>query len=202
MDRERHPAPVGPGGLPYYGPTLQGEGGRRRVVKVTPLLIASLLVACSAPLEGAAGTAAQTATRPSASPEPVLRVKMGTPITFEDGLRLTVLSVEDQRPGTGFLSSTPAPDTRFIAIFVRFDNGSPVTVDLEGYAFALSDGRGVRHTRVNLSGVPRSDEFKSGNVTPGSALAGSLIFEAPTADTKLELIYSKVGYRTATIELY
>lgn len=172
------------------------------MVKVTPLLIASLLVACSAPVEGAAGTAAPAASRRSPSPEPVLRVKMGTPVTFEDGLRLTVLSVEEQKPGTGFLSSSPAPNNRFVAVFVRFDNGTPVTADLDGSAFALSDARGVHHSRVNLSGVPRSDEFKSGKVVPGSALAGSLIFEAPVGDTKLELIFSKTGYRVATIELY
>jgi len=55
---------------------------------------------------------------------------------------------------------------------------------------------------VNFSGVQRCDEFKSGNVAPGSALAASLIYEAPAGDAKLELVFEKVGYRIATFELY
>jgi len=31
-------------------------------------------------------------------------------------------------------------------VFVRIDNGSPQTVEIEGFQFKLSDARGVRHT--------------------------------------------------------
>jgi uncharacterized protein DUF4352 len=163
--------------------------------------IALVLVSCGPTTEGRPGNVGPSAQGRTPTAEPTLRAKMGTPVTFSDGFKISVLRLEEQKPTGGFFESTPHPGYRFVAVFVRAENGSPQSVEIEDRHFTLQDGQGVRH-QYELFGPDRPDKFNGGNIAPGGTLAGALSFEAPAGDAKLELIFEKVGYRQVTFELF
>lgn len=142
------------------------------------------------PVRTPAPTAAPTAT-------PRRAFKIGEPIAFQDGWRLTVLKIEDQ-PAERFF--TPKPGNRNVVVHVRHDNGSTKAISFNPFFFKLQDATGVRRDLAIF--VNRDDRLGSGELAPGAFVVGTLAFEVPVADKQLQLIYEQFGYSQTTIELY
>jgi hypothetical protein len=142
-------------------------------------------------------TTAPATQPPATTPAPRRAFKIGEPIAFTDGWRLTVMKVEDQAAQQFF---TPKPGTHYVAVTVRHDNGSPKAVSFNSFYFKVQDSAGVRRDG-SIFGT-RDDSLKSGELAPGAFVVGSLTFEVPVGDTKLQLIYEQFGYAQTTIELY
>lgn len=149
-----------------------------------------LTVAPSTVAPSAAPTAPPTAT-------PRRAFKIGEPVQFADGWRITVVKIEEQAPKQFF---TPAPGSRFVAVYVRHDNGSTKAVSFNTFYFKLQDGTGVRRG-IDLFGG-RDDRLSSGELAPGAFVVGSLTFAVPVGDKQLQLIYEQIGYAQTTFELY
>jgi hypothetical protein len=181
-----------------------------------PLLIAVVIVACGGTSDfergfeqgrQAAGSASlAAASRPpssgaaSASAATGLRAKIGAPVTYPDGWKVTAVRWEEQPPSR---LTTPAPGLRFVVVVVRVDNATTRTEPVNPFNFKLSDSAGVR--RDTPIGTPaRSDELHNTFLEPGSFVSGSIVFEAPIGDSKLQLLYEVRYYslRTARWELY
>ena len=147
------------------------------------------------PLTVAPTTAAPT--QPAATATQRRAFKIGDPVAFTDGWRLTVMKIEDQAAEQYF---TPKPGTHYVAVSVRHDNGSPKPVSFNTFYFKLQDASGVRHS-VSIFGG-RDDRLSSGEIAPGAFVVGSLTFEVPVGDKQLQLIYEQYGYAQTTIELF
>ena len=104
---------------------------------------------------------------------------------------------EEQSPGR---FSTPKPGLRFIAVTMRFENGSSKEVSYTPFYFKLADASGVRRDSEFLT--ERSDELGSGRVSPGANVMGSIVFSAPVGDMKLQVIYEQFGYKQTTFDLF
>jgi len=147
------------------------------------------------PLTVAPATAAPT--QPPATATPRRAFKIGDPVAFTDGWRLTVMKIEDQAAERFF---TPKPGMHYVAITVRHDNGSPKEVSFNTFYFKVQDSNGVRRDG-SIFGT-RDDSLKSGQLAPGGFVVGSLTFEVPVGDKQLQLIYEQFGYAQTTIELF
>lgn len=142
-------------------------------------------------------TAMVITTRPP-TPQPTLRAKVGIAFTYSDGWKVTALRWQEQAPTNSFL--TPNPGNRLVAVFVRFDNGTTTVGHFNPFDFQLQDAVGVRRT-VAFASV-RNDSLHSGDLAPGAFVSGSVVFEAPVGDQRLELVYQSSPYQQATWELY
>jgi hypothetical protein len=143
--------------------------------------------------------AATVAPTRAPTPQPTLRAKVGVPFTYLDGWKVTAVRWEEQPP-TGSTFFTPTPGTRLVAVFVRFDNGAVATGHFNPFDFKLQDATGVRRDQAFSSS--RNDRLSSGELASGAFVSGSVVFEAPIGDKRLELIYQTYGYVQATWELY
>ena len=144
-------------------------------------------------------TPVKTTARPAtATPEATFRAKVGTAVTYSDGLKIAVLKWEEQAAGR-FI--TPKPGTRLVAVIVRYDNGTPKEVNFNPFDWTLQDSTGVRH-QTEFVGGDRNDTLHSGSLAPGSFVTGSVQFAVPIGDVKLEMLYTGFTYKIATWELY
>jgi uncharacterized protein DUF4352 len=164
-----------------------------------------LVIACGpTPVANQPGQPAPTTAAPAASstaaPTATSRrtYKVGEAIASTDGWRLTVVKSEDSQPVSSFF--TPKPGNGYVAVFVRHDNGSSKPVSTNPFFFKLQDSAGIRHDAAIFGS--RDDKLGSGEVAPGAFVVGSIVFEVPTGDTKLSLIYEQFGYARTTIELF
>ena len=103
-------------------------------------------------------------------------------------------------PGDSPAISPPKPGLRFIAVTMRFENGSSKEVSYTPFYFKLADASGVRRDSEFLT--ERSDELGSGRVSPGANVMGSIVFSAPVGDMKLQVIYEQFGYKQTTFDLF
>lgn len=142
-------------------------------------------------------TARTDAPATAAAATPRRNFKIGEPVGFADGWRITVLKIEEQTPKQFF---TPAPGMRNVAVYVRHDNGSTKPVSFNFFYFKLQDGSGIRRSVSIFAG--RDDNLASGELAAGAFVVGSLTFEAPVGDRQLQLIYEQIGYAQTTFELY
>lgn len=131
-----------------------------------------------------------------ATPTPRRTFKLGEKIAYQDGWQLTVLKIEDHTDRY----ARPEAGRRFVAVLVRFDNGSAKDEQVNSFYFKLQDSTGVRRTTVFIAS--RDDALRSGTVVPGAFVVGSLIFEVPAGDARLQLLYEQLGYAQTTIDLY
>lgn len=173
-------------------------------MRLALILAIGLLAACggtktpvaNSPGQSVPVTAAPTASATaSASPR---AFKVGEAISYKDGWKLTVMKSEDSEPTSNFF--TPKPGTHYVAVYVRHDNGGTKPVTYNPFYFKLQDSTGIRHDAAILGS--RDDKLSSGEVAPGAFVVGSIVFEVPTGDKKLSLIYEQFGYAQTTIELY
>jgi len=167
-------------------------------------LIALTLVlgACisQTPVANSPGQPVPTTAVPSvrATPAPRTVYKIGEAIAYQDGWKLTVMKSEDSTPTSNFF--TPKPGMRYVAVYVRHDNGSPKPISSNPFFFKLQDSTGVRHDPAIFGS--QDDKLGSGEVAVGSFVVGSIVFEVPAGDSKLSLIYEQFGYAQTTIELF
>lgn len=171
--------------------------------------VTAFAVSCGAPTEranqpGTTATSAAATTPPAAAtaaptptPTPRSAFKIGETVTYQDGWKVTVTKFEEQ-PAARF--SSPKPGMRFVAVILKFENGSTKPVSPNPFYFKLQDGAGVRRTASFFT--DRGDSLSSSELAPGAMVAGSLVFEAPVGDSKLSLIYEHIGYRQTTFELF
>jgi hypothetical protein len=152
----------------------------------------------------ATGTATQapvtTTPRPAtATPEATFRAKIGAAATYSDGWKVSVLTWGEQ-PASRL--TTPKPGARFVFVTVRYDNGTAKESSFNPYDWKLQDAAGVRRQSAFFVG-DRGDALSSGSVAPGGFVSGSIVFEAPVGDVRLEMVYDiPFQYRVATWELY
>lgn len=169
---------------------------------------AAFTISCSAPTEranqpattataAAATTPAAATAAPTPTPTPRSAFKVGETVTYQDGWKVTVTKFEEQSPAR---FSTPKPGMRFVAVILKFENGSTKPVSPNPFYFKLQDGTGVRRSASFFT--DRSDSLSSSELAPGAMVVGSMVFEAPVGDAKLQLIYEHIGYRQTTFELF
>lgn len=171
-------------------------GAVGQLVTPTPIPAATTLAPTTAsPLPAAAAprtpapVVTPSPTPPPATPTTRTTYRIGEGATFADGWRATVLRLEEQPAGT---YTKPSPGMRFVAVILRFDNGSTQSVSLSPFLeLKLQDSAGVRRTPRLFS--YRNDALSSGRVAPGSFVSGSVTFEAPIGDSRLQLVYDR-GY--------
>lgn len=133
---------------------------------------------------------------PSPSPAAII-LKAGANVAYTDGWKITLLRSESQSPST---YSTPKPGMQFVAVIVRYDNGTAKQASFNEFDWAMQDSSGVR--RIAAFFLGRNDDLNSGQLAPGSFVQGSIVFEAPVGDARLSVIYQKYGYQLATWQLY
>lgn len=147
---------------------------------------------------GPAGGGAQPSPAPTPTPGPgAIIAKVGTPVTYTDGWQLTVVRTEaDVASRLQF----PKPGMEFLAVIVRYQNGTSEEQSFRTYHWEVQDSAGVRRGPTFFLG--RADDLGSGDLAPGGHVQGSVIFEVPEGDNRLSVIYDDFGYKVATWELY
>lgn len=157
--------------------------GRAAVTSSGPAVVGSPAVIPAAPTSSPVSNVVQ-------SP------KIGSPVVYSDGFKLTVLGLEEQ-PASGLF--VPSAGMRLVTVIVRFDNGAAKTFAVNPFNFSLQDGQGFRRSPRSSN---RNDQLRVTDVSPGGVLAGSLTFDAPIGDTRLSLIYTGYDHPQATVALY
>jgi len=134
---------------------------------------------------------------PAVAPAPPTVHKIGETVRYADGWRLTVTKVEDSPSSNQYIQ--PKAGMRFVAVVVKFENGSTKAISPNPFDFKLQDSVGVRRTYEITT---RDDRLTSSELAPGAFVVGSVTFSAPIGDTRLQLIYEQYGYKQATFQLY
>lgn len=132
-----------------------------------------------------------------ANPDAPIVLKVGAAVTYTTGWKVTVVRSEPQPASS---STSPSAGMQFIAVTVRYDNGTTKQDSYNAYDWKLQDSTGVRRGPAFFIG--RTDKLNSGELAPGSFVQGSIVFEAPIGDARLSAIYEKYGYKLATWQLY
>jgi hypothetical protein len=148
-----------------------------------------------------AGRAPAAATTPAPTPTPAptaIVLKVGQSVTYTDGWKLTVLRTEPQAASR---YSTPKPGFEFLAVIVRYENGTRSQAYFTKSYWKVQDGTGVRRGAAFVYEA-RSDELSSGYLAPGGFVQGSIVFEVPVGDARLSILYDEYGYLLATWQLY
>lgn len=119
------------------------------------------------------------------------------------GWRVTLLRWEQQSPeGLSFFPPTPGPAVRLIAAVVRFDNEKPKADFFAVDNFEVQDSAGVRrHSAFIAFDGARGDRLGRGRLVPGGHVVGSIIFQVPKDDTRLQLVYTGRNLEHATWDL-
>jgi len=175
----------------------------RARLTVADFRVATAAMQSSLDSAGAAPVAATSA--PPVTPAPVatptpsaIVARLGTFVTYTDGWRIEVLRTEPQAPAQ---YSTPKPGLQYLAVIVRYDNGTAAQQSFNPYDWKLQDSTGVRRDVAFFLG-DRADTLHSGQLAPGAFVQGSIVFEMPVGDTRLSAIYDRYSYKVATWLLY
>lgn len=125
-----------------------------------------------------AGSGAETPTDDEASYEDLA---VGTSVTFEDGLSLTVDSVT---PGlVNYDGST------VIGIQVTYTNNGSAELDYNSYSWKGRDAQGAATNPVLYYSDSSADDLSSGTLAPGGTVTGSIYFEG---DSVSALYYANI----------
>jgi len=131
--------------------------------------------------------------------DPNAPVALKTPTTMTSGLELTATGF--QRPLK--VQGAKIPDTeQFVLVTVRLKNtratGAPLKVTLAD--FSLSGDGGLTY-KPNPKGVEIKDLLTELDVAPGATASAELIFQIPSDDSGLRLIWASGGAkRTIVVE--
>jgi len=132
-----------------------------------------------------------------ANPDAPIVLKVGAAITYTNGWKVTVVRSEPQPASS---STSPSAGMQFVAVTVRYDNGTTTQNSYNKFDWKVQDSVGVRRGPAFFIG--RTDGLGYGELAPGSFVQGSIVFEVPIGDARLAVIYEKYGYKLATWQLY
>lgn len=144
------------------------------------------------------GVAVTPAPTPTPAPSALI-VQVGEFVTYADGWRVAVLRTEPQAP-TQY--STLTPGFEYIALVVRYENGTTSQMHFNPHDWKVQDSTGVRRGPAFVVGSGRTDYLSFGDIAPGGFVQGSIIYEVPLGDVGLSVLYENFRYKLATWRLY
>jgi hypothetical protein len=144
--------------------------------------------------------AAPTAS-PRSTPPPVRRV--GDAVLYNDGWKVTLLSIGERPQPTPGIFTKPNPEIRLVVVTLRFENGGTIGASANLFNFKLQHGDAVRDgPSPCFADCPPDQLFTSFELGPGGSQVRWLRFSAAVGDTKLSLVYERIGYREVVWNLY
>jgi hypothetical protein len=109
---------------------------------------------------------------------------VGETATLDD-VAVQVLKVE-KSDGTEY--DQPKPDMEYVIVTVALRNDGDETAVFAPYQFAMINSKGQK-TDEDFSLIDMNTYLKSGELLPGGAVSGTLVFEQPQDDSGLVLVY-------------
>lgn len=123
---------------------------------------------------------------------------VGDVISF-DNKEVTATKVE-KNYNTGNEYIKPKSGKKFIKVSVKIENKSNNDISVSCYDFKVQDSNGVINT-CSSETWSLDDRLDSTNLAPNGKIAGSIIFEVPSNDSDLKLIYTPSFFLNKKIEI-
>lgn len=139
--------------------------------------------------------ASSKATEANATPEQK-EFKIGDTVQLGDNV-LTVTKV-DKSAGDEF--DKPKQGNEFVIVHVRIENKGKDTIDYNPFDFKLQNSNG-QLVDAAITSIGGNTALEAGQLTPGGKVEGSITFEAPKGDTKLQLQYTPSFWSDKTIKV-
>ena len=139
--------------------------------------------------------ASNKATEANATPEQK-EFKIGDTVQLGDNV-LTVTKV-DKSAGDEF--DKPKQGNEFVIVHVRIENKGKDKIDYNPLDFKLQNSNGQLVDSA-ITGIGNDTALQAGQLTPGGKVEGSITFEAPKGDTKLQLQYTPSFWSDKTIKV-
>ena len=135
------------------------------------------------------------ATEANATPEQK-EFKIGDTVQLGDNV-LTVTKV-DKSAGDEF--DKPKQGNEYVIVHVRIENKGKDKIDYNPFDFKLQNSNG-QLVDAAITGIGNDTALQAGQLTPGGKVEGSITFEAPKGDTKLQLQYTPSFWSDKTIKV-
>jgi len=130
------------------------------------------------------------------SATPQKEFKIGDTVQLGDNV-LTVTKV-DKSAGNEF--DKPKQGNEFVIVHVRIENKGKDKIDYNPLDFKLQNSNG-QLVDAAITGIGNDTALQAGQLTPGGKVEGSITFEAPKGDTKLQLQYTPSFWSDKTIKV-
>ena len=140
--------------------------------------------------------ASNKATEANATPKEQKEFKIGDTVQLGDNV-LTVTKV-DKSAGDEF--DKPKQGNEFVIVHVRIENKGKDKIDYNPFDFKLQNSNG-QLVDAAITGIGNDTALQAGQLTPGGKVEGSITFEAPKGDTKLQLQYTPSFWSDKTIKV-
>lgn len=140
--------------------------------------------------EKAAATAA-----PTKAPEKT-EFAIGEAVQLKDN-KLTVLGVEKSKGGQ---FDKPKDGKEFVIVNVQIENAGKDKISYNPFDFKMANSQG-QITDGAFTTVNTKTALESGELAPGGKVTGTIAFEQPTGDAKLQLQYSPSFWSNKTIKV-
>jgi hypothetical protein len=140
--------------------------------------------------------ASNKATEANATPKEQKEFKIGDTVQLGDNV-LTVTKV-DKSAGDEF--DKPKQGNEYVIVHVRIENKGKEKIDYNPFDFKLQNSNG-QLVDAAITSIGGNTALEAGQLTPGGKVEGSITFEAPKGDTKLQLQYTPSFWSDKTIKV-
>jgi hypothetical protein len=174
-------------------PTRKWYQKKRYIFSIVILLLFVFLIASA----GGSGTSSSVVGNVSSQSDMKTDYKVGEVIE-NSGKQLTVTKVAPYNSGNPY--SVPKAGKQWIQVSIEIKNNSSNEVSFNPYDFKVQDMNGVQ-LNPDPNSYSLADALSSGNLAPNGKIAGSLVFEIPTADQEAKLIYQATFWTNQRINV-
>lgn len=180
---------------------MSGEKVKKSIFKKWWFWVIVVIVVIAAASGGGDDTQ-PTATNQSptdSSPEEELSdevFKVGDTVQLKDN-KLTVNGVEKSK-GSEF--DKPKDGMEYIIVTVTIENAGKSNISYNPFDFKMSNSQG-QITDMTFTTINNSNSLQSGELAPGGKVSGTIAFEQPIDDNKLQLQYQPSFWSDKTIKI-
>lgn len=139
------------------------------------------------------------APEPTKKPEPTpekTEFSMGEAVQLKDNV-LTVSKVEKS---AGSDWDSPKDGMEYVIVHVTIENAGKDNISYNPFDFKIANSQG-QITDIGFITVNTDSALESGELTPGGKVSGTLAFEQPKDDPKLQLQYQPSFWSDKTIKV-
>ncbi|MFP5116040.1 DUF4352 domain-containing protein [Bacillaceae bacterium C204] len=110
------------------------------------------------------------------------------------------VSVNKVEKSTGNKFDKPKSGNEFVIVTVTIENGGTATIDYNQFDFNIKNSQG-NMIEATITTIDDDTRFNAGLLPSGGKVSGTVVFEAPKDDTKLQLIFTPSFWSDKTITI-
>jgi hypothetical protein len=115
-------------------------------------------------------------------------------------LESNVLTVKEVKKSQGDEFDRPKEGYEYVILSVEIENDGDDRISYNPYDFEMSNSQG-NITDITFTTIDTDTALSSGELAPGGKVSGTLAFEQPINDTKLQLLYTPSFWSDKTITI-